>query len=57
MKAFRLMNVRGFADTGWIDLKPLTLLTGWAGSWMRATEIDEEGILTGACATRRVRLS
>jgi|GEM_PF-5981821 hypothetical protein len=57
MKAFRLMNVRGFADTGWIDLKPLTLLTGWAGSWMRATEFDEEGILTGACATRRVRLS
>jgi hypothetical protein len=28
MKAFRLMNVRGFADTGWIDLKPLTLLVG-----------------------------
>ena len=28
MQAFRLQNFRGFRDTGWIELKPLTLLVG-----------------------------
>lgn len=28
MQAFRLQNFRGFPDTGWIELKPLTLLVG-----------------------------
>ncbi len=28
MKALRLIRFRGFADSGWIELKPLTLLLG-----------------------------
>ena len=28
MQAFRLQNFRGFRDTGWIQIKPLTLLVG-----------------------------